>query len=716
MVHMYGRLINLLAKINKKELLAVAAFFFIVTSLLTQGIVLNIDTELYTDGVGDATSGFLWLLYANHDWGYFTSHTQLVNYPFGENLWSPIYITWTLILAPLWLLSHFVSPVAAINIMMYVGFMTGGIAGYYAVKHYTNNWAISLFGGYAMAFVPYHMMKGVDHFTNIFSWVFVAIFVSFLLFWKKQTVFRGVALAFSVAAACYTDGYFVLLAAVMLGALYVAGVVADLVSGDGWRAAVRKSIYLLGVGIISLVLMMPILYTLVGSQKQIQSDLSNSRGDVAKEITYYASKPIDFLLPVSKNITVGQHDWYKDLLAQKNSRSNDGENSTYIGYTVLALYIVAVGVAIKAVVRRVNNKPLGVDRGLLITVLAVPLMLVWMVQPVVHIAGVTLHMPSYLLAEHVQYWRVLSRIFIALHPLIVFAACLGLAHILKGKSKQVLYVLVAVLFSVLCIEYYVSKATFGYDDMPKAYEWLATQKNIRVVAEVPIIDRPIEVAGYAVYAQMIHGKPLINSALAKGPIGLLNPLGTVSNPETVNFIRDRGADAIILHARECAQYEWGKLVYQEQDAYSPQWIDKAATSICIYKLNSTSTMDHFYVNAIDGFAKTNYLDNKGEYWLALEKSTGIIDITDAEGNVPTKNTASDALLTAELGTIGEYATKVYAWRVSQKDQVIASGDTLVSNAISLHVDPAAPVLITATLLDGGPIGKGEVGLTAIEVK
>lgn len=678
------------------EIFGVLIFFFIATCFLTNWVILNINSQLFTSGVGDATSGFLWLLYADKDWSYFHSNTTLVNFPYGESLWSPVYVTWTLIMGPLWLLSKFMSPIAAMNVMMFVGFMSGGIAGYYLIKRLTKNWLIGLMGGYAIAFVSYHIMKGVDHFTNIFAWVFVAIIASFIAFWRRPTWLRGVLLATSIAAACYTDGYYVFVAGILVAALLVSFVATDLLTRQSMRAISRRVAKVILVGGMSLILMAPILITLLTSQSQITSDLSNSRDDIKKEIAYYASKPIDFLLPVSKNVTVSQFGWYQDLLTQKNSRSNDGENSTYIGYVVLGLYSLGVYYAYKTVrLHARTRKELGLqDFSLVVMVLSVPFMLVWMIQPEIHIAGMKLYTPTEILVRYVPYWRVPARLFVALHPVFVIAACLALTRLVRGWSREKMYILVAVLFGVMALEYYTSikRPSFGLENMPKTYSWIAQQSDIRAIAELPLVDRPIEIAGYAVFAQLIHGKPIVNSALAKGSPGLFNPLATADNIETINLLRDRGVDTVVLHVRTCDSVEWGTLVHAEYDTYAPAYIDPQAKAVCVYRLKVEQSADSYYVYARNGFESVNAVDVSGNFMLRLKENVATLSVVDQRGR---KHAESSEVTVS--GTI--QAPGAYAWRIEQAGKVLTAGDGLGRGTFAAEVNTASPIRIT--ILPGG---------------
>lgn len=66
--------------------------------------------------------------------------------------------------------------------------------------------------------------------------------------------------------------------------------------------------------------------------------------------------------------------------------------------------------------------------------------------------------------------------------------------------------------------------------------------------KLPLQDSPIEVNGYYATAQYVHGKKLINNHVSKYNIGQFSALGTEENPETIDFLKARGADAVITRA------------------------------------------------------------------------------------------------------------------------------------------------------------------------
>jgi hypothetical protein len=702
------------------ELLVVATIFFIFSIFLTNFVIFSGGTTLFTMGVGDATSGFLWLLYANDGTSLWNGSTQLVNYPYGEPLGSPYYITWLLVLGPLWLLSFIFSPITALNIVMIAGFVSAGVATYYLLKKIIKSRFISFIGAYAVAFAPYHILKSPDHLTNIFIWPFIGIIGLLISFWRKQTWFRGLGLAISLAAAMYTDGYYIFIAAVLLVSLFVGLMLTDITYRVKLKDILIKIARLALVGLATVVLLLPIVLVQVSAGSEVSNELANSRGDIKNEVTYYSSKPIDFLLPPQENITVAGFGWYKELVEQKNERSNMGENTTYIGYAVLLLFLTGVAIGAYKFIGVLKNRqkqmyPSVQSHVLAISLITVPLILTWMLPPVVHALGFEIRTPIDLLTNYLALWRVPSRLFIVLHILVVIVAMTTL-HILTYRLKVwKRWLILAVVLLLIVVDSYstIKRPSFGLGNMPQTYSWLKTQDDIHAIAELPLIDRPIEVSGYYVFGQLIHSKPMVNTALARNDAGLLNPLGNLANDETINFLKRRNVDAVLVHDRACKPVSWGVLVHIETVKYSSEYIDKKADMLCTYKLNHDSAVDPLFTYLDRGFAKQNYLDESGRYWNPLNSSNSEMRVVDDRGEAIAS--ADSAAFSFNVDSLGEYPKKGYRVSISQENKQIGAYDTSNSSSIALNINPAEEITLSIKTLDGFDIAPGEVGITSLEV-
>jgi hypothetical protein len=282
-----------------------------------------------------------------------------------------------------------------------------------------------------------------------------------------------------------------------------------------------------------------------------------------------------------------------------------------------------------------------------------------------------------------------------------------------GKWKK--YAVLAVLFLIIIVEYVtlIKRPSFGTDGMAETYSWLKQQDNIKSVAELPLVDRPIEIAGFYVFGQLIHNKPLVNSALARSDIGLLNPLGNEKNPEVINFLKARGVDAVILHTRSCDTQSWGTLLHKDWNKITPEYVDKKATAMCVYSLNKDKPSDNFFAYARTGFSKTDYLDADANYWVALAQGDATIDVVDQEGKALPHS--EKAKLTMKIGTLGEFKRKDVSWGIYQNGTRIASGTAPQDENIEAAIDTGKSIEIRLKHTDGSPVATGEYGLNLIEI-
>lgn len=102
---------------------------------------------------------------------------------------------------------------------------------------------------------------------------------------------------------------------------------------------------------------------------------------------------------------------------------------------------------------------------------------------------------------------------------------------------------------------------------PPVYHWLARQKNVAAVLELPLVDNSTDI-GYMVYATH-HWKPLVN-----GFSGYLPDLYTrlrdaccwpVPNPVQLETLRDRGVTHVLLHNRALSgEWSWQRLAEFEK--------------------------------------------------------------------------------------------------------------------------------------------------------
>lgn len=597
------------------EYLLVALSYLVFAAIVTRGVLLNLGDQIYAS-IGDATAGFMWLNYAEPGLELLPSYTDDVNYPVGESVGGPTFITYMALWIPIRLASSVFGPIAGLNIVMYLGFVVSAMAAYWFTKRITGNVAVSIFAGIATAFTPYALYKSSGHIAYIFSGVFIFILASFIALIRKPTFFRAVLFAATIALAFYTDGYYILLASIMVLGLLFAGMIYGIIVKFSRKDYVTRVKYLL-ISLFSLILLLtPVALTQIYQGSQVAERLGGARSDIGSEIVAYRSNIIDFMLPSEHHPAFEDSKQFQRLHDFKGLRSNRSESMSYLGYTLV--FLASIGAAIlfvKLALKRKSslNIPDNQFRIIVFTFIAsfttIPLFLAFMFSPAVNVAGVNIPLPGQLFIDYdINLWRVMSRFFVPLHAVLAIVASLGLYllyavivpnHQASRNRKIVGSVMIFIFTITLVFEFAADIPNRPYSfskDMPSAYTWLAQQDDIQVIAELPMVD-PLDerTAGY-VSSQIVHGKKLVNM---KDPntARLSNVLGNDMNQETLNFLYQRGVDAVVVRGQACPYETWGSL------SYVSDLESKIEPKMCVYRLGALEKtfVDDAFVVYGEGF-------------------------------------------------------------------------------------------------------------------
>ncbi len=710
-------------------------FFTLLTFLYTDNIVLHINHQLFINGPGDGTAGFLWLNYAGNHLNPLSGHTNIVNYPYGAPLGSPTYVAYTALLTPLWVLSHIFTPIVALNLVTFWGFLSGGFAMYWLLKRLTHNAPVSLLAGFAVAFSPFHLANSSMHLSYIFSIDFVLILAAFIGLWRKQTWKRALLLAATVALAFYTDAYFLLFASLFLLTLIGGGLLSELLFWDKQTlASVWRKVRYLALACACIgVLAAPIGIVQLTDSGQVNNTLSHARGDIVSEISYYSARPLDFLLPPLYHPVLRHSQEFNLLQAYKNTRSNPGESTLYIGYAIILLCLLGVVLTTAYVIRRRGQtlSRLSTDernRYLLIgslCLVAVPILISFTLPLHAMIHGHRIPLPPELFIKYnISFWRVLTRLFLPIHVLLVLFGAMSLSILFKAtkpfkdgsmaRTLQLQWLVAAVLIGVLAFEYATgfNRPAFDFNHMPKAYSWLAQQKDIPVVAEFPFIGKPWDPAAYDVTAQMIHHKKLVNLQLPEQDPNIHNGLVVIDNPEAVDYVVLRGAQVGITHGERCnLTYPWLTLIYNgEKD---PAYGDKQYSPVCIYRLHRV-TSDKLFIDLYGAFASMPTI-KQNSYADPLYGNYAEMKVINDRDAFVTKHTP--ARLTLTLGTAPAMSAFKGHWRILQDNIELANGEITGDQPgqVDVSIDASKTIQIRITDVDGNPPAVYQVAASDIVV-
>ena len=707
------------------EYLTLTAVLFLIAEVI-QKFTLFIPGAVFTTTVGDATSGFLYVVSVAQGWDPTLGHTMMTNYPFGDEIAKPAYVTWITLLAPLWLLSRVMRPTTALALVTALGFVTSGLGMYGLVKRLTGHWYVAAFAAYAVAFMPYHVYKSSDHLTNVFNVVVILVIGFFVAVWRRATKARVAGLAIAVALACYTDGYYIMIVGLTIVGLISAAVVSDkLIGGVSWRLIGRRLLNVVIAGALAVLLLLPIAGVFLIQNRQVLSDLAQSRGAIFQDTVTYAAHPIDFVLPASGNPIVTHIPALKARSDVRNQHSNPAERTNYLGWTVILLTLVGYGGLVLA--RRRGRRPEAArDMTERISLLALPLVIVWAFGPQLVIGPLTIPMPYQWIIDVTALWRVPARMVLAVQPLAVLAAAAVLDRLLSGpwltkaswakrfghRARLLPVVLSLVMTAVLALEYWTPTTSrpFSGKDMPQTYVWLKQQSDIKAILELPIGGH-LSTAGYYAYAQSIHGLPMVDSSLGTQENGMFDALVGAQNMDAINLARRRGVDTVVVHGYACLQYSWGRLVHTESNALTP--INDRG-DVCVYRLNpATTTTDDMFPSVTGALWPliSWHLDGESGVWLSVPQVN--VNVVDSDGNPYA--TGQGATVRSDIRTVGD-APRTIQWTATQNNKIVGSGQVYSADfEVQADIVTGSPVTLAFTGADGHPVGTNELETMGFEI-
>lgn len=146
-------------------------------------------------------------------------------------------------------------------------------------------------------------------------------------------------------------------------------------------------------------------------------------------------------------------DNYAGWRATKLHYSNYSESTLYMGYTVIALAIVGVAGVFFKRNRRLKLSELSYPHIIFATILAFLACFLVSLPDTVRVFGHGFTTPTELIVRFTANWRTISRLFLAMDPLVILVAALGLYVLTCRLSKRLQVTIVAVCGVVLFFEY-----------------------------------------------------------------------------------------------------------------------------------------------------------------------------------------------------------------------------------------------------------------------
>lgn len=526
---------------------ALAVLLFSAASLFYMGPAITSCSTTTTAFNSDSSGGLAWFQWAGGNdlhWGF----TDKSNFPAGEVIDRPQFISSQAFFIPYKILSALTAPICGLNLMLLLGYMATALLMFGLIRWLFKRTAIALFAGYAAAFVPFHQFKAQSHIVYASGAVFIAVLWAYLWFMQAPSYKRASLLAAAGAVGFYTDGYFVLFTAVTLGSLIFFGYLQKLFTVS-WREGSKKAIsqwlvylkshlrYLAWFVTLLAILLLPILYTYKYHSSEISGSLSAARSPIRIELKNYAARPVEFFVPQYNNPLMPDN--YAPWRLNQQHNSNPTEDTLFLGYTVLALALVAI---IASFTKKTRKIMLAEDisyRGLAVILGATVLTLFLFSLPYKYTF-------ARILIKLTENWRVLSRFFLAIDPLVIILAAAGMFVLVRKWPRYIYLSFVGLCAVVLFLEYLTSPLRpHGdlYKDTPAIYQTLAKDDSVQEIAEYPLIALGSAPSTFT-YAQ-VHGKKLVNANNSSlGRDAFHSAVAGLKDSQTLGVLKSIGVNVV----------------------------------------------------------------------------------------------------------------------------------------------------------------------------
>ena len=516
-------------------------------------------------GFGDSTGGPIWRNSLKPSQPFFGGPEKMTNFPFGEDLYSPVGIVAAGQTLEMRTISKVVGPVCAYNAMNIIGFLSTAILMFWFVYYLTKRYWIGLVAGYIVSFTPYAQSKVGGHPSYGYTSLLILVFWAVHHLIKRSNIKSAAYLAIILACCFYFDPYFILLAGTVIAAILLAWIMLEVRSRNSIRDLVQKNTNLFKTVLVSIgmfgILVSPLVYTRVKSAALINAQTGAVRGDIEAAAMLCSNLPLDYLLPDPYNNNLVKY------LGSRYTRTNiklrhwcgPGESRVSISLTVMAVILLALVAIVweRLVGRKSRTIKIAYDKQLFITSVLFLAVISFLIGMPPRIHGVL--MPSGLIIKATSTWRIFAREFLLLNFAAAVAFVLSLSYIYdsvkKYNYKRVLNVVLVVLFLCIALEYQVHDSfrpfNFSYTrDVPKIYRRIADDPEINAIAEYPLDRSGVEYDSVVYYLtmQVVHGKPILNSDVAiSKEEGLHIGIKDLTDPQTLPVLRGLGIKYITIH-------------------------------------------------------------------------------------------------------------------------------------------------------------------------
>ena len=541
----------LLAIVNRHKiaLIVLAA----ILALNFWWVILHMNSALY-GGPGDHTAGIMWL-YDHYPQSPWWSQTELSAYPWGEKLWSPLFLLGQVGYILFWICAKIMgSSVGGYNLFTGIAFTLSFVVTYgFIYKRLLNIKLLAALLSIVITFTPMALLlNAVGHTSYLFmpAYLFGVIWCILNIFETKKRM-PIVILGVLGGLTILFDPYFILF--IPLAAASFTGTLLALRYYRKFDLTFKKVLVRVFKAIlVSLIIIVPALLYVHSQSSDVAAISANSRGDQVLDATLYSARLADYILPSMTNPLAPA--FVKDM----KSATYHGQDATftlYLGWSLIVALVVAC--CWWLLHPKPSSKKASIFRAIGLSALVMGFVaFLFSLPPNIVIAGIQVHTPTWYLATNTPVWRVFARLYFVVQPAILLACiawfCEFVMSMSQKKRQRVTYVSVIVFCFVLLIEYLPRNPLdtglfWSYTrDLPTVYTKLSQEKD-QVVAEYPMREQPYYRGSLYLTGQHLYSHPTINSYSPTSPSAYSRvAIMDLDNPQTVPALRYLGATRLVV--------------------------------------------------------------------------------------------------------------------------------------------------------------------------
>lgn len=507
-----------------KNLLGVILVFIVLTIAMTYPLVFKINTHIPGFFSSDEFYGSVWnswrIKYSiTHHIS--LSHTSLIAYPFGIDLYKP----W--VFSYLWIaIFHFLSflstPALTYNIIVLVNLFLSGIFTYLLIFYITRNKLGAIMGGAAFAFCPYQFARAWQHLgLTQNEWIPLALFAA-ILFKNYMSKKYAILFIISLTLPFYLDPTitFFVFTSIAVFLIYVMFYNWKIKLSD--KKLLRenlvyfKKVFL--VGMVTFAIFIPQILPIIQNRTKISDSSKASAFNVYhrpfQDLFTQSAKPLSYLLPAIYHPVFGK--FTEQFIGSPLYGVSYTEHTLYLGWAPLILSFIVYKNWRK---RRKNYKsqiPSFQIEDFYIGFFVLLAIAAWLCSqpPYFTFPYFKIYMPSFFMYKIFPMGRAYCRFGIVVMLAVSVLAGFGLKFILERFKSNKTKVIFASLACGLVLFEFLNFPPFKVIDLtkyPKVYDWLKQQKGDFAIAEYPLdTASPNE---YYKFCQTIHEKKIINGTM-----------------------------------------------------------------------------------------------------------------------------------------------------------------------------------------------------------